>query len=190
MSSDASKVKTEADVESDMIALADLLGAKRYAVTELELTIWRRIVEHPKVPRGRFKDFLTHHVMTSTFAPQPNEAMEALGLLLSPEAGFRALQRLVSEEGPYRAPDGVDPVLVAAINEMGGWAEVCEKMPDPATATTYAVKQFRDDFDSAFRTAANAVNVRGRTPDPLRAIGQTREQPLRLRNTHVERLTS
>ncbi len=32
MSSDASKVKTEADVESDMIALADLLGAKRYPV--------------------------------------------------------------------------------------------------------------------------------------------------------------
>lgn len=184
----ADEAAREAAFEADLRALATLLGAKRYEVTDLELEIWAGIIRHPGLKPGQFRAFLIHHVTSSTFAPQPNEAMEALGLRLSAEGAFRELVRLVREHGPWVAPEGVDAALVAAVHTLGGWEKVNNLMPDPdLPGNSYAVKQFRDEFDVAFKNAQNAVNVRGLSPPPLAAIGQPAAQPL-LSHSRTERL--
>ncbi len=178
------------EVAADMLALAQLLGAKRYEATDIEMEIWERIVRHPALKPGVFRKFLIHHVTSSTFAPQPNEAMQALGLQLDTDQAFRELVRLVRAKGPYAAPEGVDPALVAAVHTLGGWEKVNSTMPDPSLPeNSYLMKQFRDEFESAFKHAQNAVNVRGLVPPPLLAIGQAAATPL-LAHTRTERLSA
>lgn len=85
------------------------------------------------------------------------------------------LQTLVSHVGPYRAPleaDGMDARLAEAVRAMGGWARVCELMPD--ASDDYAFRTFEKRFSVAWQQA-EARSVRGEVQNtPLLPI---RSQP-------------
>lgn len=77
-----------------------------------------------------------------------------------------ALDRLTAEVrrcGPYSDPVIDDLKLREAIVQMGGWAKVCQDMPDPAQ--DFAFKRFAERFRSAW-THSEAMQVQKKLAPP------------------------
>lgn len=91
---------------------------------------------------------------------------------LDADMAFEDLSRLVAEVGPYRSLTGVDPRLLLAVERLGGWVSVCEKLP--SVEQSFDHKRFRDAFLSAW-TSAQAAHVqasaRGLRLSPPAATG-------------------
>lgn len=67
---------------------------------------------------------------------------------VSAETALDCLRAEVSATGPYSDPNIENLKLRAAVVRMGGWAKVCQDMPDPSE--DYAFKQFAARFKSAW----------------------------------------
>lgn len=149
-------------------ALAEIMAARRYEMTQFEATAWARIIN--SVDPSRFIAFLGHHYATSAYAPTPADATKFLDLGVNPDVSFGRLERLVKQYGPYRAPQALEPVLQVAIELMGGWAQVNEDLPDPKAA--YEHKRFRERFDACFTEATVKVRINHEAPSrPLLPVG-------------------
>lgn len=67
------------------------------------------------------------------------------------------LAEAVRTTGPYSDPRIDDPKLRAAVTQLGGWARVCQDMPDPAS--DFAYKRFAERFRAAW-THSEGLQVR------------------------------
>lgn len=77
-----------------------------------------------------------------------------------------ALDRLIEEvrrSGPYNNPTIEDLKLREAIARMGGWAKVCQDMPDPSS--DFAFKRFSERFRAAW-THSEALQVQHKLNPP------------------------
>lgn len=77
-----------------------------------------------------------------------------------------ALDRLIVEvrlSGPYNNPTIENPKLREAIAHMGGWAKVCQDMPDPSS--DFAFKRFSERFRVAW-THSEALQVQQKLNPP------------------------
>lgn len=148
--------------------LTEVMGVFGYSMTSFEAKMWATIID--AVPLSSFQAFLRQHVLTSKFAPKPSDAAGAFGLAgADADTAYAELTKAVRECGPYQQPVGLGDVLVSTVNSMGGWAAVNEQMPD--VSNTYAVKAFRDRFDTSFKLAVNEVVIQGNRPPALVPIG-------------------
>ncbi|MEJ8837592.1 hypothetical protein [Ramlibacter sp. AN1133] len=158
-----------------MLALSEVMGMTRHEMTQFEAEAWKTIM--CAVPPEQFKAYLQQHVFTgSGFTPKPSEAAKMLGLAADPDTAYASVERLVTQCGPYQQPPISDPVLVSAIQHMGGWLNVCEQWPAPTES--FAVKAMRERFAACFNQAMVAVNIRGELPkQPLMSLTSKRELP-------------
>lgn len=147
-------------ITDQMAALGEVMSAGRYEMTDFEVDLWIGIAT--SVPKAQFLAFLKHHVLSSPFPPKPSDAQRHFGVSADPAVVFEALVRLVKEFGPWRKPEGLDPVLVATIQALGGWIAVNEQLPD--TSQPHAVRAYRERFDACFTASISQVNVRRQLP--------------------------
>lgn len=165
----------EADFADQLKALGDVMSARRYEMTDFEADAWLRVIK--AVPRQRFLNFLSYHFASSPFAPQVSDATKHLDLAANPDVSFNRLAALVASVGPYAVPQIEDPVLVATIQNLGGWATVNEQLPDPSQPL--ATKAYRERFNACFNAAITQVRIDGQMPsEPLRAIGHVQRPGL------------
>jgi hypothetical protein len=146
--------------------LAQVMGMMNHELTELETELWQRLID--TYGDDAILRFLSEHVLRSKFAPRPAEAFE----LLSPgdndsQVAFAQLVRAVKTVGPWETPAELNsnPVLMAAVQQMGGWASVNQTMP--STETPYDFAAFQKRFDAAFRLASSQVKIHGVKPERL-----------------------
>lgn len=163
---------TEAEQAACDTALTEVMGMYNHSMTGFEAQIWATVID--KVTPSAFQAFLQQHILTSKFAPKPADAAAALALGgADPQQAYALLERHVSKCGPYATPGITDPVLIATVHQLGGWAAVNEQMP--SFKDTFALKAFKDRFESAFRLASHEVCIQGIKPKALLAIGQSQE---------------
>lgn len=161
---------TSDDVAAMQHKLAEVMGMLKHEVTAFEVEIWQNIMR--RTSRESFFSFLKMYLLSpeSRFgAPKPHDAAKALGFAVNPEVAYWIVDEAVRTFGPYQEPDISDPVLIQAIQIMGGWAHVNEIMP--AQNDTFKVGQFKDRFTAAMTVASNRVLIEGVAPEPLKALG-------------------
>lgn len=147
-----------------MILLAEYLGSHKHVMTNFEAIHWGRLIE--EVGDEAVENYLLMHMRSGNeFAPKASAAFAALDPVGGDaDSAFAELTKLVTKVGPYRAPPISQPVMKAAIIEMGGWAKVCETLPDPGVR--FEFDAFRKRFLSAFKLATSDVlrNMAPTTP--------------------------
>lgn len=148
-----------------VLALQQVMSAKRYEVTPFEADIWNGIID--SVSEARFMAFLKHHYLTSPFAPQPSDATKFLDTSANSKMALINLQALVKDLGPWREPNTSDPILIGTINLLGGWAKVNEDMPNP---NSLDFKRFSERFDACFNQSVVDVRIENRIPVPLKCL--------------------
>jgi hypothetical protein len=166
-------------------ALSEVMGSYRHEMTAFEAAAWSKIIE--SVPQERFLAFLSHHYQVSTFRPLPADASKYLDQAVDQEVAYAKLERLVRDLGPYVDPQiDDDPILVATVLNLGGWATVNERFPDPSQ--TFEVRAFKERFIANFNQALVHVRIYKQLPtQKLVPIGAS---PLALPAPRLERLTA
>lgn len=149
-------------------SLSEVMGMTNHKVTALEASLWNRLIE--TYGDDAILAFLSDHVLNGTgFAPRPSDAQKMLNPGNSDsQVAFSELVRAVKTVGPYATPAALNesPVLVAAVHHLGGWAHICNTMPD-AIGNRFEFDGFQKQFDAAFRLAASRVKIHGEQPKPL-----------------------
>lgn len=175
------EVNSSEDIDLMQSSLSNVMGMLKHAVTEFEAELWLNIMR--TTPRVKFENFLKTYLLSLQArygAPKPNDAAQALGFVTDPETAYAALERAVSQFGPYQQPDLKDPVLVQAVHNMGGWARVNETMP--SQENSFEVRAFKERFTAALNSATNQVRIEGLGVEPLLAIGGAKPPILSLEN--------
>lgn len=94
-------------------------------------------------------------------------------------AALQLMHDLVRSVGPYRVPDkseGMSQRLQSSIAALGGWARVCEIMPEPSQE--FAWREFAKRFDAAW-SQAQARELMGLPPAaPLKSLAATQSAKL------------
>jgi hypothetical protein len=151
------------------VSLSEVMGMTNHKVTALEVELWQRLID--TYGDAAIQRFLAEHVLMSDFAPRPSNAQK----MLAPgdtdsQIAFAQLVRAVKNVGHMSTPTELNshPVLMAAVQHMGGWASVCNAMP--ATDRRYEFEGFQKQFDAAFRLASSRVKIHGEMPKPLVGI--------------------
>lgn len=173
---------SDADIDQMQSDLANVMGMLKHAVTEFEAELWLNIMR--VTPRAKFQNFLKTYLMSPQSrygAPKPSDAAQALGFVADPETAYAALERAVQAYGPYQQPDLVDPVLIQAVHNLGGWARVNEIMP--SAENPFDVRAFKERFVAALNSATNQVRIEGLGVEPLLALGGARSPVLSLENS-------
>lgn len=151
--------------------LGEVMSMRNHTMTSFEAEIWLAIIDGSKPEE--FAAFLKLHVLSSKFAPTPADANAALRLQGGDaQVAYKELEDHIRLTGPYRAPTIDDEVLVAAIQNLGGWVAVNEQFP--SSSETYLTKAYRERFDAAYKVALNQVRIQNRHPMPLVAFGGKR----------------
>mgnify|MGYP001627112823 CR=1 FL=1 len=166
-------VNTPEDIQAMESSLIQVMGMFKHGMTEFEAKLWANLMD--VTPRGRFENFLKAYILSPQArygAPKPNDAAAALGLTLDAEAAYNQLEAAVRQYGPYQIPASIkDPVMVQAINNLGGWVRVNEMMPSPENS--FEVKSFKERFSGALTQAVNQVRIENQQVQPLAAIGMS-----------------
>lgn len=92
---------------------------------------------------------------------------------VSTEDALEILRAEVVRSGPYANPVIHDKRLSQSINIMGGWAKVCQELPD--ANETFALKRFAERFASAWVQAEGRV-IRDEAVEPLLGLADQRLQ--------------
>lgn len=161
---------TEDDVAAMQHKLAEVMGMLKHEVTDFEVEIWQNIMR--RTEREKFFAFLKMYLLSPESrygAPKPHDAAKALGFAVNPEVAYWLLDEAVRTFGPYQEPGISDPVLIQAIQIMGGWSHVNEIMP--AQTDSFRVGQFKERLAAAMTVASNRVLIDGAQPEPLKALG-------------------
>lgn len=148
------------------LKLAEVFGMYKHDATPLEAELWTRLIEvHGDEAILRF---LSHHVLSSSFVPRPSDAHKALETgAADSQAAFSLVVAAVRKVGPYGTPTELNrhPAVVAAVEQMGGWAMVCAALPD--TSRSFELQAYQKQFDAAFRLGSSRVAIQGLAPAPL-----------------------
>lgn len=155
-------------VELAQAAVGQMFFACKANMTDLEIELWRREIDNhgPEVVT-KFVLFWTCGGGQGNFmrAPRIDDFRRRMDpSFVSLEDALLILRREVSRVGPYADPAISDPGLKTAILEMGGWAKVCQDMPD--ASLDFEMRRFSDRFKSAWVQGESAV-LRGQVPNQL-----------------------
>ncbi len=151
----------------------------KHKFTDLERELWERLIE--TYGGQAILAFLADYALNgSGFAPRPSDAQK----MLNPGNGdsqvaFSMLVQAVKTVGSWETPTVLNdnPVLVAAVHQLGGWAHICNTLPDPI-GNRYEFEGFQKQFDAAFRLASSRVKIHAERPKPL--LGAVKEAAKRV----------
>lgn len=151
--------------------LAHMANIYRYEISDFEAVLWQTQVIN-RYPNEAVMRALLAHMESGTNDSNFMPKYGAIKARLEPIAGFTQVHEAVRKFGPYQVPEISDPVLLSAIDQMGGWAKVCEEMPDPV-GRAVDFDRYMKRFENAIQTGKQRVNVLCQLPPPLKAIGMS-----------------
>lgn len=144
-----------------------MCGMYGYTLSRLEAAMWTLQVLHVYSDEQIIRACIAHMESpppASNFMPKYG----AIKSLIAPPPSFLHLERAVRQYGPYATPAIDDPVIVEAINQLGGWERVCAEMPDSSTQTI-DFNQYMRRAETALVAARRRVSVEG--AQPQRVLG-------------------
>lgn len=155
--------------------LAEMASLYKYNMSDFEAMLWAAQVFECYPPEAVMRALIAHMesgTNDANFMPKYG----AIKARLEPVRGFKEIESAVRITGPYAVPDIKDPVVLAAINELGGWARVCSEMPDP-TVRPIDFDRYVKRVEAALQAARNQTHVQAINPPPLKAIGGAAPTP-------------
>lgn len=173
------QINSESDLLAMRTALSEVAAIFKHSLTTFEAQAWAKIME--TTPRVKFQNFLSNYLLSPEAqygSPKLHHAAKVLGLAVDAESAYAMVEAAVKKFGPYQKPDIKDPVVVATIQVLGGWAAVNEQFPQ--ASGSFEAKAFKDRFEAAMNTAINQVRIEGQMPSSLEAIGNARPPVLEL----------
>lgn len=144
--------------------LSSLCGRTNQTLTEDEALDWQQKV-FTQYRDDQVLAALSTHANRSQFRPQIADVLKLLGAPVTrgASAALSNLNRLVRKYGPYRSPQIDDTPLAMAIEELGGWLQVCQMLPDPAS-NEMQYEKFTRRFGQVYEFCSNQVHVLGARP--------------------------
>jgi len=149
--------------------LAAMARLYKYELTDTESMLWEMEI-FSRYPDEVIMRALKMHMESGSTDAKFMPRYGMIKRMLEPTGNFLQIAQAVKAVGPYGIPDIQDPVLLAAIHQMGGWVAVCAEMPD-ARERPIDFDRYLKRFDVALAAAQTEVAVRGTPPTPLVAIG-------------------
>ena len=156
---------------------AEMLSAMarmyKYDLSEFEAILWTNQIFKSYEPEAVMRALLAH---MEGPAPDSN-FMPKYGVIkhkLEPTRGIEDIVAAVRGGSPYVAPAIKDPVLIQAIQQMGGWVKVCAEMPDPREKPI-DFGQYIKRFDAAVTAAVSKIGVQNIKPAPLLGISDIKK---------------
>lgn len=150
-------------------AISQLFSAAKAELTTIEANLWIREIERlgPEVSLS-FVEFWISGGGQGSFqrAPKLQDFLHrADPLYVSAETALEILRVEVASTGPYSNPEIADHKLMAAVARLGGWAKVCQDMPDPSAE--FAYKRFTERFRNAWMHSESLQIQKKLNPQPL-----------------------
>lgn len=163
---------SKSEAEQALIAgesVAQTFSAAKAEMTQIEVNLWSREIQRLGAARVlSFVEFWIGGGAQGSFrrAPTIEDLLSyADPDFISPAQSLELLRSHVASCGPWSNPKIADQKMMEAIAHMGGWAKVCQDMPDPSD--DFAYKRFGDRFRSAW-SRSEALQVQRRlAPKPL-----------------------
>jgi len=153
--------------------LAAMSRLYKYELTDTESMLWEMEI-FSRYPDETVMRALKAHMESGSADAKFMPRYGVIKRMLEPTGNFLQIVQAVKNVGPYGIPDIDDPVLIAAIHQMGGWVAVCTEMPD-ARERPIDFDRYLKRFDVALAAGQTEVSVRGIEPLPLTAIGIGRD---------------
>lgn len=156
-------------------ALQWAAGLYRYELDPIEAMRWTDYIA--KYGDDAVRNFIFQHVDREDFFPRLSALGRAMNgaALGSPSVAMEEVLRAAAKFGPYRDPEFSDPAIAYAISEMGGWARLCEALPDPVS-DRFAYEALAKRFGLHYEMA-KSLQLRGALPAielrPIGAIGHS-----------------
>lgn len=153
-------------------AVSQLFSVANAEMTKIEANLWMREIERLGAPATlSFVEFWMTGGGQDSFrkAPKIDDFLtRADPHYVSASGALECLRREIQSFGPYLNPPIADPKLRATVAALGGWAKVCQDMPDPSE--DFASRRFAERFRSAW-TQSEALLVQKRLdPPPLQGL--------------------
>lgn len=171
-------------------AVSQLFAVSKTDMTSLESTLWAREIQRigPAAVMA-FAEFWMMGGGSSSGhrrAPTINDFRTFTDpKFVSAATALDLLRAEVVQTGPYASPKITDSKLIEAVTHMGGWAKVCQDMPEPTEA--FAWKRFGEVFNKAW-TRSEGLQVQNRlAPQPLLGLIAAPRQLQRLPAPHQEK---
>lgn len=161
------------DIEKAGEAVAQLFSAAGKEMTSMEVALWlREIARFGARPVLQFAEFwMQGGGQSERFRQAPT--IEDFRRRADPGyvSEHDALERLrleVASCGPYAAPAIEDARLKAAVLLLGGWAKVCQDMPD--ASDEFAARRFAERFARIW-VQAEGMALRGEVNAAVPLVG-------------------
>jgi hypothetical protein len=151
----SNSTSNSAPINPAMAGLLEIMASRRYEMAPLEKRAWQNIIDSVSV--DRFIGFLSHHMLTSSFAPTPADAAKVLDLGINSDVALNRLESKIKEFGPYRNPLMTDAVMAWTIEYLGGWATVNAEFP--AQSDHFGMKAYKERFAAAFSQAIASARI-------------------------------
>lgn len=148
--------------------LAEMARMYNYNLSDFEAMMWAAQVFDVYPPDVVMRALIAHMesgTQDANFMPRYG----AIKAKLEPVRGFKELEQAVRLTGPYSTPKIKDPILLAAIEQLGGWVRVCTEMPDPI-ARPIDFERYVKRAETALQLAKTQVQVQGYKPPKLKAL--------------------
>jgi hypothetical protein len=149
--------------------LAQMARMYKYELSDFEALLWTAQV-FSVYPAQAVMRALMAHMESGTHDANFMPRHGAIKAKLEPVVGFKEIEQAIKQVGPYQLPNITDPVLLTAIEQMGGWARVCNELPDPVVRPI-DFDRYVKRFEVAILAAKNQVQVQGHKPAKLKCIG-------------------
>lgn len=86
------------------------------------------------------------------------------------ETGLECLVTQVKLCGAYNTPEIKNPMLIEAVQILGGWEKVCRDLPDPSLNFEY--KQYAEKFKAAWTQSEAKAVQKKLSPQPLLGLSE------------------
>lgn len=150
-------------------SIAQMFTSVRAEMTNIEVILWLRQIDRLGGARVMaFVEFWMSGGAQGSYRRVPtieDLLSYADGEYVSAAQSLELLRQHVSSCGPWSNPDIKDAKLIEAISYLGGWAKVCQDMPD--TSDDFAYKRFGERFKAAWSRSEALLVQKFLSPMPL-----------------------
>lgn len=178
----------EIQLQKAYAAVGNAFSAAKAEATEAEIALWSEAIRRVGPDAAlSFMGFWLSGGGQDKYAraPRVNDMLEFVDPnYVNAVTGLGQLRDLVASVGPYQSPNVLSPMLRAAVLRLGGWAKVCEDMPDPIDE--FAWKRFQDRFELSWRYS-EALAVQGLLNPPalIGLVDASQALPAVTHHTHA-----
>lgn len=165
MNSDARNLEVQSQIAAESVS--QLFSQAKAELTPIEASLWtREIDKFGPLAMLSFVEFWISGGGQNAYRRAPR--LEDFWVRTDPnyvgaETAVEWLRAEVAKTGPYLNPEIADYRLRASIVRLGGWAKVCQDMPDPSD--DFAYKRFTERFRAAW-VYAEALQVQKKLDPP------------------------